>query len=458
MQWNSRNISLVLVVALTSFMGTFLVSAVNLALPAIEKDFALDSVALSRIVTAFLLSTAIFLLPSGRWGDIFGIRRLFMVGVIIFVISSLGGGLAPSGNWLIVCRFLQGIGAAFSSTTGAAILVSAFPPQYRGRVLGISVSGVYTGLAAGPFLGGMLTEYAGWRSIFFSGAALGLLCIILAWIYLGKDEPVERNKIRFDYTGTLLYMLGFVLLVEGSSRIPQPTGWIMLGAGALSLILFWLAESKIELPVFDTKLFKGNRLFAYSSLAALINYSATFAIVFYLSLFLQKIQGLPPRAAGAILVAQPIMMALMSPLAGRWSDRFQPRIFTSTGMLMCAAGLFVMAFLTASTPVWFIVSLLLWVGIGFAFFSSPNMNTIMGSVQKHQLGLASGTASTMRIAGQIFSMAIATLFIAFYIGNQPVKTVPNDLFLTSMRYGFITFGFICLVGVWFSMRRGRVSL
>ncbi|HRZ42975.1 MAG TPA: MFS transporter [Bacteroidales bacterium] len=457
MQWNGRLISMIVVVALTSFMGTFLISSVNIALPAIEKSFLLDAVSLSRIVTAFLLSTAIFLLPAGRWGDLMGIRRLFRIGLFIFVISSLGGGLAPSGNWLILCRFIQGIGAAFSNTTGPAILVSAFPPQHRGRVLGISVSGVYTGLAAGPFIGGMLTEYAGWRSIFFTGAALGLFCIVLAWIYLGKDETSTSARRRFDYPGTGLYMTGFVLLVAGSSMIPFLAGWLFLAFGTFALILFWFVETRTEMPVLDTRLFKGNRLFAYSNIAALINYSATFAIVFYLSLFLQKIQGMPPRTAGTILVAQPVMMALMSPITGRLSDRIQPRFFTSTGMFMCALGLLAMAFLTAATPVWAIVLLLLWVGTGFALFSSPNMNTIMGSVQKHQLGLASGTAATMRVAGQIISMTIATLFIALYIGNQTVKTVPDAIFLRTMHYGFITFALICGLGVWFSMKRGKVT-
>jgi MFS family permease len=166
MNWTRKQVSILAIVAITSYMGTFLISSVNIALPAIEKSFQLEAVTLSWVVTAFLLATAMFLLPVGRWGDLTGVRRVFKLGVVVFTLASLGSGLAGSGTWLILLRFLQGIGAAFTSTTGPAILVSAFLPQQRGRVLGFSVAAVYLGLASGPFIGGFLTQYLGWRSIF----------------------------------------------------------------------------------------------------------------------------------------------------------------------------------------------------------------------------------------------------------------------------------------------------
>jgi len=211
------------------------------------------------------------------------------------------------------------------------------------------------------------------------------------------------------------------------------------------------------MPVLDTKLFTKNRLFAYSNLAALINYSATSAIVFFLSLYLQKIQGLSPRDAGAILVAQPIMMAIFSPVAGRLSDYIQPRYFTTLGMSMCTMGLITFAFLSATTPIWIIVLLLIWMGLGFAFFSSPNMNTIMSSVDKSQYGLASGTAASMRVIGQIASMTIATLFFAGMFGKQAIVTVPDDLFLSAMKGGFTCFALLSLAGIYFSFNRGKMK-
>ena len=457
MQWTKRQISIIAIVAVTSFMGTFLISSVNIALPAIEKSFGLDAVRLSWVVTSFLLSTAMFLLPLGRLGDLKGIRRLFKLGVLIFTLSSLACGLAGTGNWLIFFRFIQGIGAAFTSTTGPAILVSAFLPQYRGRVLGLAVSAVYLGLAFGPFAGGLLTQYLGWRSIFFVSASLGVLTSSIAFLFLGNDAVRADADQKIDLKGAGVYMLGLVALVYGSSRIDNSSGWLMMGGGTLALVIFWMLESRSDRPVIDTRLFTQNRLFAFSNLAALINYSATFAIVFLLSLYLQKVQGLAPRDAGAILVAQPIMMAIFSPVAGRLSDRIQPRYLATLGMTMCSLGLAAFAFLDASTPIWLIIAMLVWVGLGFAFFSSPNMNTIMSSVAKTQYGLASGSAATMRVLGQIVSMTIATLFFAGMLGGQAIELVSNQLFISVMKWGFFSFSFISVAGIYFSYNRGKMS-
>lgn len=457
MNWTKKQFSILGIVAVTSFMGTFLISSVNIALPAIEKSFGLDAVKLSWVITAFLLATAMFLLPIGRWGDLTGIRKIFKTGVIIFTLASLICGFAPSGFWLILFRYIQGIGAAFTSTTGAAILVSAFLPQHRGRVLGFSVSAVYLGLAFGPFAGGFLTQFLGWRSIFFVAASFGLLTTTIAFLFLGKDQPKEGSKRKMDLKGTIFYMTGLVMLVYGSSQIPDLEGWLMMAVGSIALVIFWNIENNSTMPVLETKLFTRNRLFAYSNLAALINYSATFAIVFLLSLYLQKVQGMSPRHAGTILVAQPAVMALFSPVAGRLSDRIQPRYLATLGMSMCTIGLMAFSFLSTDTPVWLIVSVLIWVGLGFAFFSSPNMNTIMSSVGKHQLGLASGSAATMRVVGQITSMTVATLFFAVFIGSQAIESIPNPLFLKAVKWAFYTFSVLGAAGIYFSYNRGKIN-
>lgn len=457
MIWSRKQISILAIVATTSFMGTFLISSVNIALPAIEKSFGLNAVSLSWVVTSFLLSTAMFLLPFGRWGDLTGIRRLFKIGVVIFTVSSVLCGMAVSGTWLIIFRFIQGVGAACSSTTGPAILVSSFLPQQRGRVLGFSVAAVYLGLAFGPFAGGYITQFLGWRSIFFLSAILGIITTAIAIKYLGKDVVNADTEKRINLRGTVFYMIGLVILVYGSSLIPSMIGWVLMIAGIITLFAFWRIETKSAYPVIDTGLFIKNRLFAFSNLAALINYSATFAIVFLLSLYLQKIAGLSPHSAGTILVAQPAVMAIFSPIAGRLSDRIQPRYLTTIGMSMCTTGLAAFAFLSNSTPVWIIVCLLFWLGLGFALFSSPNMNTIMSAVSKSQYGLASGTSATMRVVGQIVSMTIATLFFAAFIGNQAIETVPDHLFISAIRWGFFTFSLVSVAGIYFSYNRGQIQ-
>ena len=288
-------------------------------------------------------------------------------------------------------------------------------------------------------------------------SGLGVVTTAIAFIFLGNDEPTRNDATRLNLKGTFFYMIGLVALVYGSSNIPSTMGWLLMLGGALSLVVFWIFESHSAMPVIDTKLFVKNRLFAFSNLAALINYSATFAIVFLMSLYLQKIMGLSPRDAGTILIAQPIVMAIFSPIAGRFSDRIEPRYLATAGMTMCTIGLAALAFLSTSTPIWFIVIILLWVGFGFALFSSPNMNTIMSSVSKTQYGLASGTAATMRVIGQIVSMTIATLYFAGFMGSQPIEIVPNHLFVSAVRYGFVTFSLISFLGIYFSYNRGKMD-
>lgn len=452
-----EDLSVLLVVAITSFMGTFLISAVNIALPTIERDFSLSAIELSWIITSFILGTALFMLPAGTWGDRNDNRRLFQWGLLLFTLSSLLCYFAPDGYWLIAGRFVQGAGAAFTGTTGQAILVATFPASRRGQVLGISVSSVYAGLALGPLVGGILTIHTGWRSLFLIAAIFGLFTTLISLRYMRKNEEKTRPAGKGDHIGTILFMAGLSALVYGSSRIPSLPGWAMMGGALFMLFLFLRVERKALHPLLDIRLFTHNRLFTYSSLSALINYTATFAIVFFLSLYLQKIQGLSPRDAGAVIVAQPLMMALFSPVVGRLSDRIQPRYFATTGMAMCSSGLAMLAFLSPGTSIGWIVAILIWVGIGFALFSSPNMNTIMSSVKPPQYGQASGIAASMRVFGQIISMSIITFLFSINFGSSSVEAAPDPVFMHVMQWGFLIFALIGLPGIYFSFNRGNVK-
>ncbi|MDD4778102.1 MAG: MFS transporter [Fermentimonas sp.] len=452
-----RNLSILSVVAITSFMGTFLVSAVNIALPSIEKDLSLSAIELSWIITSFILGMAMFMIPAGSWGDRTDNRKIFKLGLILFIIASFVCYVAPNGYWLIAARFVQGIGAAFTGTTGQAILVSSFSANKRGQVLGISVSSVYIGLALGPAVGGIITEQIGWRMLFSIATVLGIITLIVSMVFLKSDKSITRDPKKGDPYGTLLFMTGLVTLVYGSSQIPSTEGWVIMAVSLILLAIFWKTESKVRFPLLDTKLFTHNRLFTYSSLAALINYTSTFAIGFFISLYLQKILNLSPREAGAVIIAQPIMMAVFSPLVGKASDKIQPRYLATTGMAMCTLGLGMLAFLGADTPIWQIVTILIWVGLGFALFSSPNMNTIMSSVERSQYGQASGLAASMRVFGQIISMSIITLLISFNFGNQSIEAVSDHLFLIVLRWGFIIFAIIGIPGIYFSHFRGNIK-
>ena len=456
MSWTNTQKSALTIAAITSFLNPFLISAVNVALPAIEKAFGMDAVTLSWVITSYLLSSAILLLPMGKMADMRGIKKIFTIGVVIFSITTFLCGIAYSGTMLIVFRVIQGIGGSMTMTTAPAILVMAFPQEQRGRVLGISVSAVYLGLATGPFVGGILTQQLGWRSVFIISSLFGLFAAIITFLFLGKDKK-EKIQAPIDISGSITYALALMALVFGSSKIPETTGWLLLATGALLLGTFVFIENRSQNPVIDLRLFSRNRLFAFSNIAALINYSATFAIVFLLSLYLQKIQLLSPQKAGTILLAQPLVMAILSPVAGQWSDRIQPRYLSSLGMALSAIGLLWMVFLNQETSHTVIVLNLILVGLGFALFSSPNMNTIMSSVNKDQYAIASGVSSSMRVVGQIVSMTIVTFFMAWFLGKSSIMEVSNELFMNSVKWAFSAFSLLAFVGVYFSMARGNIQ-
>ncbi len=444
-----------LVAVLAGFITPFDHSAVNIALPTIGTEFAMDAVALSWVSTAYLLASAIFLVPLGRYADIHGRKKVFVSGLSIFTVASLLLIFSPSSIALIVLRVLQGMGAAMIFGTGVAILTSVFPPGERGRVLGLYTTAVYVGLSAGPFLGGLITQYVGWRGIFLVNVPLGVLTVALVYWKL-TGEWAEAKGEPFDLAGSVIYGLSLASLLFGFTLLPEIGGIALAAAGAVGLLLFFAVEARQESPILHVSLFLRNRVFAFSNLAALINYSATFAVTFFLSLYLQYIGGFTPQTAGLILVSQPLVMATLSPYAGRLSDRVEPRIVSSAGMAVIAVGLFLLTFLNPATPLLYLVGCLVLLGLGFAFFSSPNTNAIMSSVEKRFYSVASGTLGTMRLLGQMLSMAIAVLIFAVYLGRVQITPELSAQFIMGVHTAFAIFTVLCIVGVFFSSVRGAV--
>jgi EmrB/QacA subfamily drug resistance transporter len=443
------------VTTLGAFLTAFMNSSVNIALPSIGKEFAMDAVLLGWVTTSYLLSAGMFLIPFGRIADIHGKKKTFLFGFIVYTLSSLFCAIAPSPLFLISFRVLNGIGASMTITTGMAILTSIYPPGERGKVLGINVAAVYSGLSCGPFFGGLLTYYFGWRSIFLINIPLGLLIILLT-IWKLKGEWTEAKGEKFDVTGSILFSSTLVAIMYGFSRLPGIWGICFVLSGVLGVFLFVKWETKTTSLVMNIDLFKKNKVFAFSNLAALINYSATFAVGFLMSLYLQFVKGLHPQEAGVILVSQPIMQAIFSPLAGRLSDRIEPRIFASVGMGLTALGLLLLTLLDQKTTTPFIMGSLILLGLGFALFSSPNTNAVMGSVEGKFYGVASGTLGTMRATGMMFSMGMVMLIFALYIGPNQITPPYYPLFIKSLKTAFIIFTALCVAGIFASLSRGRV--
>lgn len=449
----NKNLLLTMII-LTSFVNPFLGSAVNIALPKISTDFSMNAVTMSWVSMSFLLSSAVFLVPLGKLADIIGRKRIFITGNIIITIASLLCAFAPTGGILIAFRVIQGIGSAMMFGTGMAIITSAFPAHERGKAIGISVSAVYIGLSVAPLLGGFLTQTLGWRSLFFITIPVGIFVVVAAALSI-KTEWAEAKHESFDIKGALLYMVSVTALMYGFSKLPENIPIALTIAGLIGLAFFVYVELKAEYPVLNIHLFRGNRIFAFSNLAALINYAATFAITFILSLYLQYIKGLDPRQAGTVLVTQPLVMAFFASFAGKLSDRHDSQILASLGMGIIVVGLFLLSFLAEFTPIWFIVISLIVLGSGFGLFSSPNTNSIMSSVEKKYLGVASATVGTMRLSGQMMSMGLATMILHIFMGDSNVNVTNHSSFMSSVRVIFILFTVLCFLGVFASLARGK---
>jgi EmrB/QacA subfamily drug resistance transporter len=430
-------------------------SSINVALPSIGREFSLSAVALSWIVTSYLLAIAVFLVPFGKAGDLYGRRKVFLWGTIVYTIASLLVGCASSATMLMAFRIVQGIGAAMIFGTGTAMLTSVIEPHKRGSMLGVSVALTYLGLSLGPPLGGLLTQTLGWRSIFYTNVPLGCIILLLV-LWKIRQEPTEVHGGGFDYIGSVIYGAALISLMFGLVHLPQPEGIILSVTGAAGLLLFGWVESRINSPVLAIALFRRNTVFTFSNIAALFNYSATAGSGFLISLYLQYVKEFPPKSAGLILIAQPIIMAIFSPFAGKLSDRIESRIVSSLGMAMTAAALFFFSRINDSTPLFYIIAGLMMLGIGVAFFSSPNTSAIMGSVERPFYGMASSIVGTMRLIGQMLSMGIAAMVLSTFVGSAAITPAHHQAFIASTRVSFLIFGILCTVGIFASLARGRL--
>jgi MFS family permease len=282
--------------------------------------------------------------------------------------------------------------------------------------------------------------------------------LVVVWITWRSitQEWADAKGERFDFPGSLLYLVSMSALMFGFSRLPGIPAVVMATTGLAGLILFAMYEMKASSPVFNMALFTSNRLFAFSNLAALINYATTAAIAFLLSIYLQVVQGFTPRDTGMILITQPATMALVASLSGRLSDKYDPRILSSAGMGIIVIGLVMLSFLTSRTSLAMLLPNLVVVGFGFGLFSSPNTNAIMSSVEKKHLGTASATVGTMRLTGQMISMGIATLILQLHLGNRQLSASCSTEFMHSMRTTFLIFVILCTAGVFASLARGKI--
>ncbi|MBP2662470.1 MAG: major facilitator superfamily 1 [Firmicutes bacterium] len=442
------------VVVMTAyFLTPFMTSAVNLIIPAIGTEFFSQTLLLSWLVTGYSLATAAFLLPFGKLSDIIGRKRVFIIGMFLFSLFTLLSGVAWSIWWMILFRICQGIASAMIYSTGMAIITSIYPPHRRGQVLGLCTAVAYIGLSLGPSLGGLISHYFSWRVIFYlTGFASVLATLLAAWRLRGEWTGAKGES--FDFQGSVCYVLALALSLFGFSSLAQ-TEWAIycLCIGLVLMVYFFVYESKQACPLLRIQIFHHNSAFAYCNLAAMINYSATFAIAFLVSLQLQLVMKCDSYVAGLIMISQPLITALLAPLGGYLADHFDPRVVTSYGMALSAVGLFSFSLVTSEMSLWLIAGSLAIAGAGFALFAAPNNSAIMGAVDKSDYGVASSIAGTMRNIGQSISMAIVTLVMSVYLDGIDAVSY-NHMLVTCFRTAYIIFTVICIAGV-FCCRRGK---
>jgi MFS family permease len=320
--------------------------------------------------------------------------------------------------------------------------------------LGINAAAVYIGLSTGPLIGGFLTATLGWRSIFLFTGFMGLIILMCVFWKL-KSEWAEAKGEKLDYPGSIIFSLSLLAMMYGLSALPGFVGiWLIL-AGIIGLAVFVVLEHRVKYPVLNLSLFRNNIGFTFSNLAALINYSATFAVGFLLSLYLQYIKGFDVEHAGLILIAQPVLMVICSPIAGSLSDKIQPRVVASIGMGLTTCGLIFLTLLDNNSSVIYVLVSQVILGLGFGFFSSPNTNAVMSSLERKYYGVGSGILGTTRLVGQTMSMGVVLLLFALNIGQVQITPESYPLFLKSMRMAFTISAALCFIGIFASIARGK---
>ena len=448
-----QRITLIMIL-LNAFAPPVMLSAVNVAIPFIADDLSVNAVLLCWIPMAYLMASAMFVLIFGRIADMVGRKKIFLIGTTSVIVTSLIATLVDSGITLIAVRFLQGISAAMLYATQVAIISSIFPPAKRGYAIGLTVSAIYLGLTIGPLIGGYAVDLYGWRASFVVHLPLAIIALAIGILYV-KDEWLSDKRGSFDLFGAILYMLSILILCFGVSYLPSVLSLILIFFSLFGFIFFFLFERKHIHPIFDTTLFFTNRVFTFSCLASLIIYTATFANVVQINLYLQYLKGFSATAAGMIVMCQPITMAIFSPIAGRLSDKFEPKYLSTVGMGITCCGLIMLSNLEIDSALNYLIFSLIIIGFGFSLFSPPNVNAIMGSVEKRFYGSATGSMATMRIVGQMFSMVLVTLIFALVIGSVDINQENYGALEDAIRVIFTISAVLCIPGLYLSMARGN---
>ncbi|MEE1135656.1 MAG: MFS transporter [Methanocorpusculum sp.] len=447
-----------LVLAATSLgvlMNPLLASMIILALPHVGADFLVSARNLGWMSTAYILSNAICLVPGAWVVDKVGYKKSFIAGSIIVTATCLLAGFAPNYEILLACRILSGLGVSLLMITSLAILTRIFPKEKRGFVIGINTTTVYIGLTLGPFLGGILTETLGWRALFLVMAPAVLISGLLLFFFMKTEFTIPVKK--FDFGGAVLYGVSMLSLMYGLSTITDNGSIFLAAAGLVLFAVFIWYELRRTNPLLHVNLFFKNKRFARSSYAALLNYAAVYAVTYMVSLYLQSVGQLNAAEAGMIILFQPLIQVLVTPIAGKLSDKVDAKYLVTIGMVLTVAGLILLSGLGLSMTnvAAYIAVTQVFIGLGAALFSAPNTSSIMGSVAPAEYSMASSVVSVVRQVGMLISMAVCMAAVSFFVGGSDM--LGPDMyaeFVEALRVSMIICTGLGIIGIFFSWFRG----
>ena len=444
-------------VCLAQFMVPFMFTAVGVALPALGRELGATALQLGLVEQLYALSLAATMLTFGRLGDLLGRKRVFLTGLALFTALTAALALANSVHLLIVQRFVQGLAASILLSCSMALVASAFPPQVRGRMLGVVSGFTYAGLTLGPMLGGFVTTHLGWRFVFWMAVPPGgAACVLGLWKMRGEWREARGESM--DWPGSAVYAVAVSLVMLGASHLGDRAllGGGMMGAGLMGLALFVALERRRTHPLLDVSLFARSRFFSLSCFAAMGIYAATLGVMFFMSLYLQVAKGMSASSAGLVLLIQPLIQTVVSPLAGRLADRVAPEKLANLGMVLNSAGLILAAALLGpDAPLGLVAVVLACIGLGVGIFITPNTVVILGGVERRQYGMASGIVGTMRTLGLAVSMTTVTLVFSLLMGGQAVAHATLPGFLSSMSTCLTVFAVFSCLGLGAALGRGR---
>lgn len=444
------------VTASGSFMSSLDGSVVNVALPVISRTTRAPVSTVEWVILIYLITSSAALLLFGRLADIHGKRAIYMGGQFVFVLGSLCCGLSHSIGLLIASRALQAVGSAMIFALSPAILISAFPASERGRALGLQATVTYLGLSIGPVLGGFLTQHWGWPSVFFINIPIGLAMLGLAHHVLRADRQATGQP--FDPAGAATMALALAAILLFLTRGGE-LGWNRPGIAALAVLAavsgtaFIRIERRSPHPALDFGLFRSRR-FSASMLAAYLCYLSSASVSFLLPFYLLGAAGRSPGQAGLVMMAVPVAMMSVTGLSGYLSDRIGVRLPATTGMVLIAAGLFLLGGLPPGFHPLHTVAALAVVGFGVGLFTAPNNSAIMGSAPPHHQGVVGALLAAARTVGFATGVALAGVVYTTVLGG-PHETAAPGTIARAVRLGMRLIAFFALAGAAASLLRGH---